>query len=116
MLLRNIDVFERSQRLGLTYMFLGIEALDETGLELYPKRVSPDAPGQPASSFIDRSPRPPALVGQAASAACCERIHLAELRRLEGRRDTPAAAGGGTGGMFVGGPGRHEDRLDRVRP
>ncbi len=42
-LLRNTDVFPRWQRLGLTYMFLGIEALDETGLELHRKRVSPDA-------------------------------------------------------------------------
>jgi magnesium-protoporphyrin IX monomethyl ester (oxidative) cyclase len=41
-LLRNTDVFERWKRLGLTYMFLGIEALDEQGLELYRKRVSPD--------------------------------------------------------------------------
>jgi hopanoid C-3 methylase len=41
-LLRNPDVFARWKRLGLTYMFLGIEALDEHGLELYRKRVSPD--------------------------------------------------------------------------
>jgi magnesium-protoporphyrin IX monomethyl ester (oxidative) cyclase len=41
-LLRNTEVFERWRRLGLTYMFLGIEALDEHGLELYRKRVSPD--------------------------------------------------------------------------
>jgi magnesium-protoporphyrin IX monomethyl ester (oxidative) cyclase len=41
-LLRNGEVFERWRRLGLAYMFLGIEALDETGLELYRKRVSPD--------------------------------------------------------------------------
>jgi magnesium-protoporphyrin IX monomethyl ester (oxidative) cyclase len=41
-LLRNTEVFARWQRLGLTYMFLGIEALDEQGLELYRKRVSPD--------------------------------------------------------------------------
>jgi hopanoid C-3 methylase len=41
-LLRNSEVFRRWQRLGLTYMFLGIEALDESGLELYRKRVSPD--------------------------------------------------------------------------
>jgi magnesium-protoporphyrin IX monomethyl ester (oxidative) cyclase len=41
-LLRNTEVFERWRRLGLTYMFLGIEALDEQGLELYRKRVSPD--------------------------------------------------------------------------
>jgi magnesium-protoporphyrin IX monomethyl ester (oxidative) cyclase len=41
-LLRNTDVFERWRRLGLAYMFLGIEALDEHGLDLYRKRVSPD--------------------------------------------------------------------------
>jgi magnesium-protoporphyrin IX monomethyl ester (oxidative) cyclase len=41
-LLRNTEVFERWKRLGLTYMFLGIEALDEQGLELFRKRVSPD--------------------------------------------------------------------------
>jgi magnesium-protoporphyrin IX monomethyl ester (oxidative) cyclase len=41
-LLRNTEVFERWKRLGLQYMFLGIEALDEHGLELYRKRVSPD--------------------------------------------------------------------------
>jgi hopanoid C-3 methylase len=41
-LLRNTEVFERWKRLGLAYMFLGIEALDENGLELYRKRVSPD--------------------------------------------------------------------------
>ena len=41
-LLRNTEVFERWSRLGLAYMFLGIEALDADGLELYRKRVSPD--------------------------------------------------------------------------
>jgi magnesium-protoporphyrin IX monomethyl ester (oxidative) cyclase len=41
-LLRNEEIFERWKRLGLAYMFLGIEALDEHGLELYRKRVSPD--------------------------------------------------------------------------
>jgi hopanoid C-3 methylase HpnR len=41
-LLRNTEVFARWRRLGLEYMFLGIEALDEQGLELYRKRVSPD--------------------------------------------------------------------------
>ena len=41
-LLRNEEVFARWRRLGLAYMFLGIEALDEHGLELYRKRVSPD--------------------------------------------------------------------------
>ncbi len=41
-LLRNTDVFERWRRLGLQYMFLGIEALDEAGLTLFRKRVTPD--------------------------------------------------------------------------
>jgi hopanoid C-3 methylase len=41
-LLRNEEVFDRWHRLGLAYMFLGIEALDESGLESYRKRVSPD--------------------------------------------------------------------------
>jgi magnesium-protoporphyrin IX monomethyl ester (oxidative) cyclase len=41
-LLRNTDVFERWARLGLKYMFLGMEALDSAGLELYRKRVSQD--------------------------------------------------------------------------
>src|SRR5215469_15656079 len=41
-LLRNTEVFERWARLGLRYMFLGMEALDAEGLELYRKRVSQD--------------------------------------------------------------------------
>jgi magnesium-protoporphyrin IX monomethyl ester (oxidative) cyclase len=41
-LLRNREVFERWRRLGLTYMFLGMEALDSAGLEAYRKRVSID--------------------------------------------------------------------------
>jgi magnesium-protoporphyrin IX monomethyl ester (oxidative) cyclase len=41
-LLRNREVFERWRRLGLQYMFLGLEALDEEGLALYRKRVDPD--------------------------------------------------------------------------
>ncbi len=41
-LLRNTDVFERWVRLGLQYMFLGMEALDEEGLEMFRKRVSRD--------------------------------------------------------------------------
>ncbi len=41
-LLRNPDVFERWARLGLCYMFLGMEAIDARGLELFRKRVSPD--------------------------------------------------------------------------
>ncbi|MFF5159675.1 hopanoid C-3 methylase HpnR [Streptomyces sp. NPDC000348] len=41
-LLRHPDVFERWARLGLRYMFLGMEAIDAEGLDLYRKRVSPD--------------------------------------------------------------------------
>ncbi|ARP68678.1 hopanoid C-3 methylase HpnR [Streptomyces pluripotens] len=41
-LLRNTEVFERWTRLGLKYMFLGMEAIDAEGLDLYRKRVSPD--------------------------------------------------------------------------
>jgi magnesium-protoporphyrin IX monomethyl ester (oxidative) cyclase len=41
-LLRNTEVFERWVRLGLNYMFLGMEALDEEGLDLFRKRVSRD--------------------------------------------------------------------------
>jgi hopanoid C-3 methylase HpnR len=41
-LLRHPEVFERWRRLGLNYMFLGMEALDEEGLELFRKRVNPD--------------------------------------------------------------------------
>jgi hopanoid C-3 methylase HpnR len=38
-LLRNQEVFRRWRRLGLEYMFLGIEAIDEAGLELHRKRT-----------------------------------------------------------------------------
>jgi hopanoid C-3 methylase HpnR len=41
-LLRNEEVFQRWRRLGLKYMFLGMEALDAEGLDLFRKRVSPD--------------------------------------------------------------------------
>jgi magnesium-protoporphyrin IX monomethyl ester (oxidative) cyclase len=41
-LLRNTEVFQRWSRLGLSYMFLGIESIDAEGLDLYRKRVSPD--------------------------------------------------------------------------
>lgn len=41
-LLRNPDVFERWAKLGLTYVFLGMEAIDADGLERFRKRVSPD--------------------------------------------------------------------------
>ncbi len=39
-LLRNREVFERWTRLGLRYMFLGIEAMDEEGLKRFRKRVA----------------------------------------------------------------------------
>ncbi|MGH9067158.1 MAG: hopanoid C-3 methylase HpnR [Acidimicrobiales bacterium] len=39
-LLRNEEVFRRWARLGLTYMFLGLESLDEAGLQAYRKRSS----------------------------------------------------------------------------
>ncbi|WP_037855106.1 hopanoid C-3 methylase HpnR [Streptomyces sp. NRRL S-340] len=41
-LLRNTEVFERWTRLGLRYMFLGMEALDAEGLDLFRKRIDPD--------------------------------------------------------------------------
>jgi hopanoid C-3 methylase len=40
-LLRNEEVFRRGRRLGLTYMFLGLEALDEEGLKAFRKRTTP---------------------------------------------------------------------------
>ncbi|MBI4349514.1 MAG: hopanoid C-3 methylase HpnR [Elusimicrobia bacterium] len=40
-LLKNPEVFARWKRLGLRYMFLGLEAIDEEGLRLHRKRVSP---------------------------------------------------------------------------
>ena len=40
-LLRNEEVFRRWQRLGLNYMFLGLEALDEEGLTSFRKRTTP---------------------------------------------------------------------------
>jgi hopanoid C-3 methylase HpnR len=39
-LLRNKEVFAYWKRLGLEYMFLGIEAIDEEGLKLYRKRAT----------------------------------------------------------------------------
>ncbi len=39
-LLRNKDVFRYRKELGLSYMFLGLEALDAEGLERYRKRVT----------------------------------------------------------------------------
>ncbi len=40
-LLRNQEVFRYWKHLGLAYMFLGLEALDEEGLRLYRKRATP---------------------------------------------------------------------------
>jgi hopanoid C-3 methylase HpnR len=40
-LIRNEEVFRRWRRLGLNYMFLGLEALDEEGLKAFRKRSSP---------------------------------------------------------------------------
>lgn len=39
-LLRNKEVFRYWKRLGLEYMFLGLEAIDEEGLKLHRKRVT----------------------------------------------------------------------------
>ena len=39
-LLRNEEVFRRWKRLGLNYMFLGLEALDEEGLRAFRKRTT----------------------------------------------------------------------------
>jgi hopanoid C-3 methylase len=40
-LIRNEEVFRHWQRLGLNYMFLGLEALDEEGLRAFRKRSTP---------------------------------------------------------------------------
>src|SRR5947208_6080483 len=40
-LVKNREVFEYWKRLGLRYMFLGLEALDEEGLKAHRKRVTP---------------------------------------------------------------------------
>ena len=40
-LLRNEEVFARWRKLGLRYMFLGLEALDDEGLKLHRKRLRP---------------------------------------------------------------------------
>ncbi len=40
-LLRNPEVFHRWAKIGLRYMFLGLEALDEEALKLHRKRISP---------------------------------------------------------------------------
>lgn len=41
-LIRNEEVFKRWAKLGLQYMFLGIEALDEEGLRAFRKRSTPN--------------------------------------------------------------------------
>lgn len=41
-LLRNKDVFRAWESLGLKYMFLGLEAIDEAGLKAFRKRISLD--------------------------------------------------------------------------
>lgn len=41
-LLRNKDVFARWKRLGLKYMFLGLEAIDAEGLKAFRKRIDLD--------------------------------------------------------------------------
>ena len=45
-LIRNEDVFRRWKRLGLNYMFLGLEALDEEGLKAFRKRSTPKVNNQ----------------------------------------------------------------------
>jgi hopanoid C-3 methylase len=40
-LIKNQEVFRRWRRLGLNYMFLGLEALDEEGLKAFRKKSSP---------------------------------------------------------------------------
>ena len=45
-LIRNEEVFRRWKRLGLNYMFLGLEALDEEGLKAFRKRTTPKVNNQ----------------------------------------------------------------------
>ena len=45
-LIRNEEVFRRWKRLGLNYMFLGLEALDEEGLRAFRKRSTPKVNNQ----------------------------------------------------------------------
>lgn len=42
-LLRNKEVFRAWRRLGLSYMFVGLEAIDDEGLRRFRKRISMDA-------------------------------------------------------------------------
>ncbi len=41
-LIRNKDVFKRWRKLGLEYMFLGLEAIDDAGLKAHRKRITID--------------------------------------------------------------------------
>src|SRR6202012_3275734 len=45
-LVRNEEVFRRWRRLGLNYMFLGLEALDEEGLKTFRKKSTPKVNSQ----------------------------------------------------------------------
>ena len=45
-LVKNEEVFRRWRRLGLNYMFLGLEALDEEGLKQFRKKSSPKVNNQ----------------------------------------------------------------------
>ena len=45
-LIRNEEVFRRWRKLGLNYMFLGLEALDEEGLKAFRKRSTPKVNNQ----------------------------------------------------------------------
>jgi radical SAM superfamily enzyme YgiQ (UPF0313 family) len=45
-LIKNEEVFRRWRRLGLNYMFLGLDALDEEGLRAFRKRSTPKVNNQ----------------------------------------------------------------------
>jgi magnesium-protoporphyrin IX monomethyl ester (oxidative) cyclase len=45
-LIKNEEVFRRWRRLGLNYMFLGLEALDEEGLKAFRKKSTPEVNNQ----------------------------------------------------------------------
>jgi magnesium-protoporphyrin IX monomethyl ester (oxidative) cyclase len=45
-LIKNEEVFRRWRRLGLNYMFLGLEALDEEGLKAFRKKSTPKVNNQ----------------------------------------------------------------------
>ena len=42
MLIRNEEVFARWAKMGLAYMFLGLESLDEEQLKTFRKRITPN--------------------------------------------------------------------------